>query len=84
MKRLYRGEKFFLPRQEVGPVGLVTASLRYSGYQIAYTLWGKEDVNIHCCRVILKLIALTSKVGLSCLSYCLSFSLELLLSSTSN
>jgi hypothetical protein len=40
MKRLYRGEKFFLPRSEDSPVTLVTASLRYSGYQIAYVLWG--------------------------------------------
>ncbi|XP_062517421.1 stimulated by retinoic acid gene 6 protein-like [Corticium candelabrum] len=40
MKRLYRGDRSFLPRAQPQPVGLMTASMRYSGYQIGYMLWG--------------------------------------------
>ncbi|XP_062517423.1 stimulated by retinoic acid gene 6 protein-like isoform X2 [Corticium candelabrum] len=40
IKRLYHGHSWFLPRAQPGPVGLVTAAMRYSGYQIGYVLWG--------------------------------------------
>jgi hypothetical protein len=40
MKRLYRGDRSFLPAAKPAPVGMVTAALRYSGYQVAYAVWG--------------------------------------------
>ncbi|XP_062500147.1 uncharacterized protein LOC134177387 isoform X3 [Corticium candelabrum] len=40
MKRLYRGDKFFLPSSKKAPVKLVSASLKYSGFQIGYIVWG--------------------------------------------
>ncbi|XP_062499513.1 stimulated by retinoic acid gene 6 protein-like isoform X2 [Corticium candelabrum] len=40
MKRLYRGEKFFLPSSNKAPIKLVSASLKYSGFQIGYIVWG--------------------------------------------
>jgi hypothetical protein len=40
MKRLYRGEAFFLPKAKASTVRLMTLSWKYSGFQIAYILWG--------------------------------------------
>eukprot|EP00118_Oscarella_pearsei_P013675 m.111180 g.111180 ORF g.111180 m.111180 type:complete len:465 (+) comp37419_c0_seq11:751-2145(+) len=40
MKRLYKGDKSFLPANLPSPTSTVLATFKYSGYQIAYIFWG--------------------------------------------
>ncbi|XP_077989332.1 stimulated by retinoic acid gene 6 protein-like [Glandiceps talaboti] len=40
MLRMYKGDKTFWPPELKSNLKLLVASLRYSGYQIAYMLWG--------------------------------------------
>ncbi|XP_072050171.1 stimulated by retinoic acid gene 6 protein-like [Amphiura filiformis] len=41
--RLWKGDRSFYPPEELSFATLVVANLRYSGYQIAYCIWGTQD-----------------------------------------
>ncbi|XP_059903050.1 STRA6-like isoform X3 [Gadus macrocephalus] len=56
MKRLWRGQRGFLPekfRKNINPASSMAAIARYSGCQIAYTLWGYIIFNIVAFLAIL-------------------------------
>ncbi|KAG7253498.1 hypothetical protein CRUP_009731 [Coryphaenoides rupestris] len=62
MKRLWAGHKGFLPeklRTNVNPASSVAAIARYSGCQIAYTLWGYTVTHILHFLMVLMLVYLT-------------------------